>query len=171
MSNSQHLTVETDKSETAIRPFTIETLPEGVGDPELIPLRIDILSFVGEYLLEFEQAAVAEGLTLAQARVLGFAAVPSSMREMAYRFGCDPSNLTAKVDRLVELGLVERRADPQDARVRRIAATAAGLNTAVNLCARRSWLTETLQSLDDAERATVQHAMALLLRIKRPFSD
>jgi DNA-binding MarR family transcriptional regulator len=151
-----------------IRPFTLETIPPGTGDPSLIPLRIDILSFVGEYLLEFEQAAVAEGLTLAQARVLGFSAVPSSMREIAYRFGCDPSNLTAKVDRLIQLGLVERSADPHDARVRRIAATPSGIETAVRLCRRRTWLSETLETLSNEERGVVEAAMQLLLRVKRP---
>jgi DNA-binding MarR family transcriptional regulator len=156
-----------DDAET-IRPFTLETIPPGAGDHRLIPLRIDILMFVGEYLLEFEQAAIAEGLTLAQARVLGFSVEPSSMREIAYRFGCDPSNLTAKVDRLIQLGLVERLSDPHDARVRRVAATPLGVETTVRLCARRKWLTETLETLTDDERETVEKAMRLLLRIKRP---
>jgi DNA-binding MarR family transcriptional regulator len=151
----------------AIRPFTLEAIPPGAGDPELIPLRIDMLSFVGEYLLEFEQAAEAEGLTLAQARVLGFSAVPSSMREIAYRFGCDPSNLTAKVDRLAQLGLVERLTDPHDARVRRIAATAHGMEVAVRLCQRRTWLATTLEGLSKSERDVVASAMQLLLRLGR----
>jgi hypothetical protein len=42
--------------------------------PEVRPA---MLEFVGQYLADYEQAASAHGLTLAQARVLGFAATMS----------------------------------------------------------------------------------------------
>jgi DNA-binding MarR family transcriptional regulator len=51
---------------------------------------------------------------------------PLSMRELADRLYLDPSNLTALVDRLEDLGLVERTADADDRRVKRLVITARG---------------------------------------------
>jgi DNA-binding MarR family transcriptional regulator len=149
---------------SASHPFTVESLPEGVAAGPLMPLRSALLDFVGEYLLDFEQAAGAEGLTLAQARVLGFAVLGLSMKEIAHQFGCDPSNITGKIDRLVALGLVERKADPKDARVKRVVATPQGTRTAVRLCDQRTWLKDALGQLDEDEVKAVRHAFDLLRR-------
>jgi DNA-binding MarR family transcriptional regulator len=40
------------------------------------------------------------------------------MRALAASLGYDPSNLTSVIDRLEELGLVQRRPDAQDGRAR-----------------------------------------------------
>ena len=48
------------------------------------------------------------------------------MRELAERLYLDPSNLTALVDRLEALGLVERQADPDDRHVKRLVITDKG---------------------------------------------
>lgn len=52
-------------------------------------------------------------------------AVP--MRDLAGRLHCDPSNVTFLADRLEERGLVERRPDPSDRRVKLLALTPSGL--------------------------------------------
>src|SRR5438128_9367282 len=52
-------------------------------------------------------------------------AVP--MRDLAGSLRCDPSNVTFLADRLEERGLVERRPDPSDRRVKLLALTPAGL--------------------------------------------
>ena len=52
-------------------------------------------------------------------------AVP--MRDLAGRLHCDPSNVTFLADRLEERGLLERRPDPSDRRVKLLALTPAGL--------------------------------------------
>src|SRR6266700_6430068 len=52
-------------------------------------------------------------------------AVP--MRDLAGRLQCDPSNVTFLADRLEERGLLERRPDPSDRRVKLLALTPAGL--------------------------------------------
>ncbi len=52
-------------------------------------------------------------------------AVP--MRDLADRLQCDPSNVTFLADRLEERGLIERRPDLSDRRVKLLALTAAGL--------------------------------------------
>ncbi|MEV6365849.1 MarR family winged helix-turn-helix transcriptional regulator [Micromonospora musae] len=146
-------------------PYTGERLEGDLARGIFPEVRFAMLQFVGEYLLDFERAAQAAGMTLAQVRVLGFAAVkPSSMREIAEQFGCDPSNLTAKVDRLVELGYVERRADDNDGRVKVVAATPAGVQASADLCRSREWLASVLTGLDDDEINTVKTALGLLLR-------
>ena len=52
-------------------------------------------------------------------------AVP--MRDLAGRLHCDPSNVTFLADRLEERGLVERRPDPSDRRVKLLALSPAGV--------------------------------------------
>jgi DNA-binding MarR family transcriptional regulator len=144
-------------------PFSGETLTGEMARGRFPGIRKAMLDFVGAYLLDFETSAQEAGLTLAQARVLGFAAVkPSSMKEMAAQFGCDPSNLTAKVDRLIALGFVERRTDPEDGRVKLIAATPEGVAASAALCHSRDWLAEVLGDLSPEEAETVQVAFDLL---------
>ncbi len=51
---------------------------------------------------------------------------PISMRELAARLKCDPSNITGLIDRLEVRGLVERRAHPADRRVKYLLLTPDG---------------------------------------------
>ncbi len=51
---------------------------------------------------------------------------PVSMRELARRIGCDPSNVTLIGDKLQRAGLVERQPHPSDGRARVLALTDAG---------------------------------------------
>jgi DNA-binding MarR family transcriptional regulator len=51
---------------------------------------------------------------------------PIPMRELAAQLHCDNSNVTGLVDRLTAQGLVERREDPHDRRVRMLAVTDEG---------------------------------------------
>ncbi len=154
---------------TSPRPYTYETLTGDLARGQFPPVRMAMLEFVGQYLLDFEKASQAAGLTLAQTRVLGFAAMkPSSMGEIAEQFGCDPSNITAKADRLVELGLAERRPDPSDGRVKLIAATPEGVQMSKQICDSRDWLSQLLAGMTDDEVETVQQALRLLTRIPAP---
>jgi MarR family transcriptional regulator, organic hydroperoxide resistance regulator len=50
-----------------------------------------------------------------------------TMRALAGRVQYDPSNLTSVIDRLEELGAVERRPDPRDRRAKGIVLTGTGL--------------------------------------------
>lgn len=51
---------------------------------------------------------------------------PTPMRRLAEQMNCEASNLTGLVDRLETRGLVERRPDPGDRRVRLLALTELG---------------------------------------------
>lgn len=126
-------------------------------------VRAALHELVGRFLADYERAAQAHGLTLTQARVLGFAACePLSQRRLAERFGCDPSNISVLVDRLVERELVERRPDPADGRVKLIAATEAGHTLARRCCDDREWLGAKLDGLSADELESVRAALTLL---------
>lgn len=49
-----------------------------------------------------------------------------SMREVAHRLCCDPSSLTFLADRLSERGMLERRPDPDNRRIKRLVLTSRG---------------------------------------------
>jgi DNA-binding MarR family transcriptional regulator len=89
-----------------------------------------LLLQVGFELVSAHFAATVAALDLApaQARALHELDVerPISMRELAERLKSDPSNLTGLIDRLEARGLVERRPDPTDRRVKGLALTPAG---------------------------------------------
>ena len=67
-------------------------------------------------------------MSLAQVRALYALRGPLSMRELAERLYLDPSNLTALVDRLEDLGLVQRQADADDRRIKRLVITEKGVH-------------------------------------------
>lgn len=144
--------------------FSAESLEGDLAAGQFPEIRFAMLEFVGQYLLDFESAAQSLGLTLAQARVLGFAAVEaSSQRKIAEQFGCDPSNISSKVDRLIELGLVERQPDPSDGRVKLVVATPEGVALSARLCHSREWLAEVLGDLDDSQVEIIRTALELLM--------
>ncbi|MET9090144.1 MarR family transcriptional regulator [Streptomyces sp. NPDC004237] len=66
------------------------------------------------------------GLTVAQASALREMTGPMTMRELAERMSCEPSNATFVIDKLETLRLIERRPNPADRRVRRLVLTPAG---------------------------------------------
>ena len=67
-------------------------------------------------------------MSVTQVRALYALREPASMRELADRLYLDPSNLTALVDRLEDLGLVERQADADDRRIKRLVITEKGMS-------------------------------------------
>lgn len=56
-----------------------------------------------------------------------------SIQGLADRWGCDASNVTLIVNRLERLGLAERRAVPEDRRVRHVVLTALGVEKRAEL--------------------------------------
>ncbi len=76
-----------------------------------------------------QDSAFAElGLTPAAARALNELDPdhPLPARDLAERLGCDRSNVTALVDKLEQVGLVERRTDPADRRQKTLVVTGKG---------------------------------------------
>ena len=96
---------------------------------EFVELAMALYEFLERLRAEQEEAAALVRLTPAQATVLASLTAPLSMRSLAQRMRCDPSNITGIVDRLEGKGLVTRSVDPTDRRITRVAPTRSGRET------------------------------------------
>ncbi|MBB5933150.1 MarR family winged helix-turn-helix transcriptional regulator [Streptomyces zagrosensis] len=138
--------------------------------PRTDPLTFEVVELIGavvaRYHEEYEQAAAKHALTGAQARVLGLLArEPMPMRRIAQQLKCEPSNITGIVDRLEGRGLVERRPDPADRRVKLAATTETGLNTALRLRGSLDFASEPLAGLSHQERTVLRDLLQRMLGI------
>ncbi|WP_190130614.1 MarR family winged helix-turn-helix transcriptional regulator [Streptomyces mashuensis] len=66
------------------------------------------------------------GLTAPQATALRELDEPMTMRQLAGRMGCEPSNATFVIDKLEAQGLMERRPHPTDRRAKQLVLTEQG---------------------------------------------
>ncbi|TSB20472.1 MarR family transcriptional regulator [Streptomyces sp. NBC_01525] len=136
--------------------------------PRADHLTVEVVDLIGtvvaRYHEEYEHAASQHSLTGAQARVLGLlAAQPLPMRRIAQRLKCEPSNITGIVDRLESRGLVERRPDPADRRVKLAAPTDEGRRTAEALRGSLNFAREPLGRLTVAERTLLKELLQRML--------
>lgn len=139
------------------------------------PLTVEVVDLIGSvvarYHEEYERAAAAYSLTGAQARLLTLLALePLPMRRIARTLRCEPSNVTGIVDRLEARGLVERRPDPTDRRVRVAATTRQGTRTAHELRESLDFAREPLAGLSRAERTMLRDLLGRMLG-ERPPSE
>ncbi|RPK65457.1 HTH-type transcriptional regulator MhqR [Streptomyces sp. ADI96-02] len=132
------------------------------------PLTLEVVDLIGtvvaRYHEEYDRAAAQHSLTGAQARLLGLLAMePLPMRRIARKLKCEPSNITGIVDRLEARGLVERRPDPADRRVKLAAATELGVRTARELRDALDFAREPLAGLSDDERRALRDLLRRML--------
>lgn len=132
------------------------------------PLTLEVVELIGtvvaRYHEEYEQAAAEHSLTGAQARVLWLLSMePTPMRRVARKLRCEPSNVTGIVDRLEARGLVERRPDPADRRVKIAAATKDGRITARRLRESLDFAREPLAQLTAVERSVLRDLLRRML--------
>ncbi|MFF3808824.1 MarR family winged helix-turn-helix transcriptional regulator [Streptomyces bacillaris] len=132
------------------------------------PVTLEVVELIGtvvaRYHEEYDRAAAAHSLTGAQARVLGLLSLePTPMRKIAVKLKCEPSNVTGIVDRLETRGLVERRPDPADRRVKLAAATEEGRQTARELRDSLDFAREPLAELSEAERTVLRDLLRRML--------
>ncbi|MFI6694220.1 MarR family winged helix-turn-helix transcriptional regulator [Streptomyces sp. NPDC050433] len=132
------------------------------------PLTLEVVELIGtvvaRYYEEYDHAAAEHSLTGAQARVLGLLSIqPMPMRRIAQRLKCEPSNVTGIVDRLESRGLVERRPDPADRRVKLAAPTEKGRSTAQQLRDGLNFAREPLADLSVAERTVLRDLLRRML--------
>jgi len=132
------------------------------------PVTVEVVDLIGtivaRYHTEYELAAAHHSLTGAQARLLTLLArEPTPMRKVAKQLKCEPSNVTGIVDRLESRGLVERRPDPADRRVKLAAATDDGLAMAEELRASLDFAREPLADLTPAERTVLRDLLHRML--------
>ncbi|MET9777542.1 MarR family transcriptional regulator [Streptomyces sp. NPDC006367] len=131
-------------------------------------LTLEVVGLIGEVVARFhadyEEAAAQRSLTGAQARLLSLLTLePLPMRKLAQKLKCEPSNVTGIVDRLEARGLVERRADPGDRRVKVAAATEEGRRVARGLRESLRFAREPLAGLSEAERIALRDGLRRML--------
>jgi DNA-binding MarR family transcriptional regulator len=132
------------------------------------PLTLEVVELIGtlvaRYYAEYEQAAAKHALTGAQARVLSLLSLkPTPMRRIAQKLKCEPSNVTGIIDRLEARGLVERRPDPSDRRVKLAAPTEEGRSTARRLRQSLDFAREPLAQLSDEEQTVLRDLLKRML--------
>ncbi|WP_405612945.1 MarR family winged helix-turn-helix transcriptional regulator [Streptomyces sp. NBC_00076] len=133
-------------------------------------LSMEVVELIGDVVARFyedyEDAAAEHTLTGAQARLLSLLSLePLPMRKLAQRLKCEPSNVTGIVDRLESRGLVERRADPTDRRVKLAAATKEGSRVARELREGLRFAREPLAGLSDGERGALRDLLRRMLDV------
>ncbi|MFF5704388.1 MarR family winged helix-turn-helix transcriptional regulator [Streptomyces sp. NPDC012794] len=132
------------------------------------PVTIEVVELIGDvvarYHMEYEEAAARHQLTGAQAKVLNLLAMePLPMRHIAQKLRCEPSNVTGIIDRLETRGLVERRPDPADRRVKLAAPTEEGTATAERLRESLDFAREPLAGLSAEERTALRDLLRRML--------
>lgn len=136
--------------------------------PRIDPLTLEVVELIGtvvaRYHEEYEDAAAEHALTGAQARLLSLLSLePLPMRRLAQQLKCEPSNVTGIVDRLEARGLVERRPDPADRRVKLAAATPEGRTVARGLRDSLNFAREPLAGLSEEERLVLRDLLRRML--------
>lgn len=136
--------------------------------PRIDPLTMEVVELIGtvvaRYHEEYEDAAAEHALTGAQARLLSLLSLePQPMRRLAQQLKCEPSNVTGIMDRLEARGLVERRPDPADRRVKLAAATAEGRKVARGLRDSLNFAREPLAGLSEEERLALRDLLRRML--------
>ena len=146
--------------------------PEKTARPDALKrpdaLTLEVVELIGDVVARFyedyEDAAAQHALTGAQARLLSLLSLePLPMRRLAQRLKCEPSNVTGIVDRLESRGLVERRADPADRRVKLAAATDEGRRIARSLRESLRFAREPLVGLSEEERLVMRGLLQRML--------
>ncbi|WP_432165099.1 MarR family winged helix-turn-helix transcriptional regulator [Streptomyces sp. bgisy031] len=153
-------------SSSAPRPVTDDpaTAVPVTADPVTADLVELIGALVSRHYKEYEQAAGGQGLTTAQARVLDLLSrEPMPMRRIAQQVNCEPSNITGLIDRLEARGLVERRPDPADRRVKLAAPTEEGMRMAHGVQGNLGFARGAIAALTGDERDALRGLLAKMM--------
>ncbi|MFE1789788.1 MarR family winged helix-turn-helix transcriptional regulator [Streptomyces sp. NPDC059525] len=100
-----------------------EPQSQAVAERQLCGLVDGLAQRIAEHVRE---RAATLGLTASQATALREMSGSMTMRELAERMNCEPSNATFVVDRLEKQGLVERHPHPTDRRAKLLVLTGEG---------------------------------------------
>jgi DNA-binding MarR family transcriptional regulator len=90
---------------------------------------------------------------------------PISMRELAERLKSDPSNVTGLIDRLEARGLVERRPDPTDRRIKGLALTPAGARLRERLFARLYSAPPSVAALSEQDQRVLRDVLQRVVSV------
>jgi DNA-binding MarR family transcriptional regulator len=123
----------------------------------------DFKNFMGDSRLSFSQVN-----TLMRLHFTGEADVT----DIAEQLGISNAAASQLVDRLVKMSLLERREDPDDRRIKRLALSPAGHAQAEKLVnIRRSWMDKFTNSLTPDQRENISSALQTLTEAARSIED
>ncbi|MFD7033074.1 MarR family winged helix-turn-helix transcriptional regulator [Streptomyces sp. NPDC059917] len=103
--------------------MTTSREPEVSAERQLCGLVNGLAQRIAEHV---RACAGTLGLTASQAAALREMSGPMTMRELAERMCCEPSNTTFVVDKLEKQGLIGRHPHPTDRRAKHLVLTAEG---------------------------------------------
>lgn len=106
--------------------FTPDALERAGIDRTVVDLANAFLGVMDEMREHLERVASAHDLNAPTALTLRMLDEPLAQRDIAEAIECDPSYVTAIVDRLEAVDAVERHPDPDDRRVKLVALTEHG---------------------------------------------
>ncbi|MFD0531753.1 MarR family winged helix-turn-helix transcriptional regulator [Kitasatospora arboriphila] len=110
-------------SPQAQAPTQAHAQAQAVAERQLCGLVNGLAQRIAEHV---RARAATLGLTASQATALREMSGPMTMRELAERMSCEPSNTTFVVDKLEKQQLVERQPHPTDRRAKHLVLTADG---------------------------------------------
>jgi DNA-binding MarR family transcriptional regulator len=131
-------------------------------DQQIIDL---LLAMMDTFKEHFVAALEAFDLPTSQGHLLMCLQEPKAMNELARSMGFDASHITLIVDRLEERGLVERRPDDHDRRVKRIAITVQGAVVREEIRKRLSETLPPLSQLTDGQRLQLRDLLAMAVGV------
>jgi DNA-binding MarR family transcriptional regulator len=142
--------------------------------PEAARLQAGIRALVGRFSVSERADVACCGVTVAQAAALAAlgAEGPTRLQDLGRRLGIAPSTLTRNLVRLEAAGLVERKADPDDARSARVGLTAEGRRAARAVLAQEEdFARQVLARIPAARRGSVVEALGELLAAVRAATE
>lgn len=128
----------------------------------------EFIQAVGLLVRRVRSAAASEALSMTESSVLSRLEKhgPATIADLARAEVMKPQSMGATISTLEEMGLVERNPHPTDGRQMHIALTPGGLALRkATHAAKRSWLTQAIAQLDNAERETLFKAGEIALRL------
>jgi len=143
----------------------MSAMPDLAETREIVGL---LVALVGQTATQMSQCAEQCGLSVVQASALLQIDDSMSMRELSARLGGHASTATGIADRLAARGLVERREDAGDRRVKRVELTAEGAATRRQLVACMESTRTPFAGLSAAQRRQLH---GLLLAAIEPGTD
>ncbi len=123
---------------------------------------------------DFKRFMENTGLSFSQINILMrlFHGGCAQIGEVGEKMGITKAAASQAVDRLVQMGLVQRQEDPQDRRIKRLELTPHGRDLIQKgLEARTQWLENLAQSLPLDQQQTVLVALTLLTEAARQIKD
>ncbi|MFF1713494.1 MarR family winged helix-turn-helix transcriptional regulator [Streptomyces sp. NPDC058268] len=133
---------------------------QAIAERQLCGLVNGMADQIAEHLRE---RAVSLGLTAPQATALRELAGPMTMRELAERMSCEPSNATFVVDKLEKQALIARCPHPSDRRAKQLVLTSEGValrERLLGMLGEDSPLAALTQKEQDALRDLLQRAIS-----------